>query len=95
MIHNINACTPEELEGLGFAPFTAGEVTGNPEPFFVDGEPRDGVQPIGDEQDCGSVDGTVYISLDGQTGCAVVHNVEDGGEGQTQRQPPQILPTPE
>lgn len=49
-IHNINACTPEELEELGIAPttssITVGEietgvaVTGNPEPLFVDGEPR-------------------------------------------------------
>ncbi len=55
MIHNINACTTEELEELGFAPIATGDVTGNTEPFFVDGEPRDGVQPIGDEQDCGSI----------------------------------------
>ena len=95
MIHNINACTPEELEEFGRAPIATGEVTGNPEPLFVDGDPRYGVQPIGDEQDCGSVDGTFYISSDGQTGCTVVHVLEDGAEGQTQGQPPQILPTPE
>ncbi len=47
-IHNINACTPEELEELGLSPVTGSVAVGeyypvpngeaNPEPLFPDGE---------------------------------------------------------
>ena len=49
-IHNINACTPEELEALGVVPMPSSiavdephpeiEVDDKPEPLFMDGEPR-------------------------------------------------------
>lgn len=54
-IHNINACTPEELKELGIAPTTGSNEVGeyypvpgeepNPEPLFPDGEPQYEVQP--------------------------------------------------
>ena len=106
LIHNINACTPEELEELGIAPITnsiaVGElhpgtaVEGKPEPLFVDGEPQYEVQSYEEsvKQDCGLAGGTVYVNSDGQVGCAIVHDLEDGGEGESQAQPPVVMPQP-
>ena len=106
-IHNINACTPEELEELGLVPVTGSvvaghaEVEGDPEPLFVDGEAQYRVQSLEEtvEQDCRLARGTVYLSSEGQVGCAVVHDLEDGEVGETQEQPPvvmpQVLPTAE
>ena len=64
-IHNINACTPEELEELGnlaaiswiVDPET--EVEGEPEPPFVDGEPVV-------KQECDLAGGTFWASSDGK-----------------------------
>ena len=106
-IHNINACTPEELEELGLVPVTGSvvaghaEVEGDPEPLFVDGEAQYRVQSLEEtvEQDCRLARGTVYLSSEGQVGYAVVHDLEDGEVGETQEQPPvvmpQVLPTAE
>ena len=77
-IHNINACSPKELEGFGVAPTTGsiavgesnpstGEV-GKPEPLFKDGEP--GPIQITDLE-C-SLDQWVYATSEGQTGCVDV-----------------------
>ena len=64
-IHNINACTPEELEELGMTSVTGSIVVGEyypdpnveakPEPLFPDGEPQYEVQSHGDAvvQACG------------------------------------------
>jgi len=106
LIHNINACTPEELEELGWPPkpdpITAGEsrpggegeVEGKPEPLFEDGEPQHEVQSYGEAvyQDGGSAGGTFWASSDGEFGCDMVQVLEDGGEGETQAQPPVIVP---
>ena len=110
-IHNINACTPEELEELGVDPawYTITDVeysddgpnrepiVGEIEPgWAVDGvpEPQYTVQSYEEavEQDCGLVGGTVYVSTDGEIGCVNVHGLEDGGEGETQGQPPVVTP---
>ena len=64
-IHNINACTPEELEELGnlaamswiVDPDTV--VEGEPEPPFVDGEPVT-------NQECDLAGGTFWASSDGK-----------------------------
>ena len=106
-VHNINACTAQELEELGMVPITNSiavgesdpgtEVEGDPEPLFVDGEHQHEVQSHEEAvvQDCGLAGGAVYVSSDGETGCVIVHNVEDGGEGETQAQPPVVVPQPE
>ena len=93
-IHNITACTPEELEELGnlaaiswiVDPDTV--VEGEPEPLFVDGEPVT-------KQECELAGGTVWASSDGKVGCDIVNDLEDGGDGETQAQPPVVRPEPE
>ena len=104
LIHNINACTPEELEELGMAPKTDSiivdkpdpgtEVEGKPEPLFEDNEPQYEVQSYEEAvaQDCGLAGGTVYVTSDGEVGCVIVHDLEDDGEGETQEQPPVVMP---
>ncbi len=90
-IHNINACTAEELEELGnlaaiswiVDPDTV--VEGEPEPPFVDGEPVT-------NQECDLAGGTFWASSDGKVGCDIVNDPEDGGEGETQAQPPVVIP---
>ena len=107
-IHNINACTPEELEELGMAPITGSitqsepdpgtEVGGDPvsPPPFEDVEIPYEVQSYEDavKQDCGLAGGAFYVSSDGEVGCVIVHDLEDGGEGETQAQPPVVMPQP-
>ena len=92
-IHNINACTAEELEELGnlaaiswiVDPDTV--VEGEPEPIFVDGEPVT-------IQECDLAGGTFWASSDGKVGCDIVNDLDGGGEDETQAQPPAIVPTP-
>ena len=94
LIHNRKPCTPEELEELGnlaaiswiVDPGT--EVEGEPEPPFVDGEPVT-------VQECDLAGGTFWASSDGKVGCDIVNDLEDGGEGETQAQPPLVFPEPE
>ena len=100
-IHNINACTAEELEELGnlaaiswiVDPKT--EVEGEPEPLFVDGEP---VYIQTTEQEC-ILDQGVSVTSVGQVGCVDVIVVDDGGQHDIQARPPvmppQILPSAE
>ena len=93
-IHNITACTPEELEELGnlaaiswiVDPDTV--VEGEPEPMFVDGEPVT-------KQECDPARGTFWASSDGKVGCDIVNELHDGREGETQPQPPVVFPEPE
>ena len=80
-IHNINACTPEELEELGLSP-----VTGS----VAEGQSHEEA----DAQDCGLAGGTVYVTADGEMGC-IPHELEDGGVGATPAQPPTVVPEPE
>ena len=106
-IHNINACTPEELEELGMAPVTGSLAVGEyypvpnvepkPEPLFPDGEAQYEVQSHeeADAQDCGLAGGTVYVTADGEMGCNIPHELEDGGVGETPAQPPTVIPEPE
>ena len=97
LIHNINACDEEELEALG-ATYLAGSIaTGEPEPLYEDDEPQYEVQSFEEavEQDCGLAGGTFYVSSDGEFGCVPVQVLEDGGEGETQAQPPVVVPEPE
>ena len=106
-IHNINACTPEELEELGLSPVTGSVAVGeyypvpngeaNPEPLFPDGEAQYEVQSHeeADAQDCGLAGGTVYVTADGEMGCNIPHELEDGGVGETPAQPPTVVPEPE
>ena len=102
-IHNINACTPEELEELGnlaaiswvVDPET--ELEGEPEPLFVDGEPQYEVQSYEEavEQDCGLAGGTFYVTSDGEVGCVVAHDLKDSGEELvSSSQPPTVEPLP-
>ena len=107
LIHNINACTPEELEELGMAPITDSitvdesrpgtAVEGEPEPLYADGEPQYEVQSYEEavKQDCGLAGGTVFLDSDGEVGCIYAHDLDDDGEGETQAQPPVVAPTPE
>ena len=103
LVHNINACTPEELEEQGMTlhgdPGPETEVEGMPEtePLFVDGEPQYQAQSHGeaDEQDCYLAGGVVYASSDGEVGCIIVQDLDDGGEGETQAQPPLVIPETE
>ena len=102
LIHNINACTPEELEELGWPskpdPITVGEsrpggeVEGKAEAAIV--EPQHEVQSYGeaDYQVCGLAGGIFWASSDGEFGCDMVQVLEDGGEGETQAQPPTVVP---
>ncbi len=91
MIHNINACTPEQLEELGnlaaiswiVDPDTV--VEGEPEPPFVDGEPVT-------IQECALAGGIFWATSDGKVGCDIVNDLERDGEGETQAQPPLIYP---
>ena len=78
-IHDISACTHEELEELG-----NGDVQ-------YELQSHDEVVT----QDCGLAGGTVYITSDGEVGCIIVHDLEDGGAGETQEQPPTVLPQPD
>ena len=101
LIHNLNACTPEELEEVEIAPITGsmaeGESEGEPEPLFEDGEPHYEVQSYEEavEQDCGLAAGTVYVTSDGEVGCVIVRDLEDAGEGEKQAQAPIVAPEPE
>ena len=96
-IHNINACSPEELGELGMIPITGSiavgeyhpgvEVEGKPEPLFGDGKVQ-----YESQSDCGSTEGPVYLSADGEFGCVVVHDFEDGGESEIKEQLPVMMP---
>ena len=107
VIHNINACTPDELDELGMAPVTGSIAVGEyypvpgvepkPEPLFPDDEAQCGVQSYEEAvvQDCGLAGGTVYVTADGQVGCNIVHELEDTEAGETPAPPPAIIPGPE
>ena len=130
LVHNINACTPEDLEALSGTTLTDGEaasigmcspevpdctdylvipqgedgelehdseVGDNPEPHFVDGEPGYVVQPLDEaiRDDCDLAGGTVYVTVEGELGCEVVHDLEDSADEQTtSSQPPAVEPEP-
>ena len=102
-IHNLNACTAEELEELGnlaaisWIVDLGTEVEGEIEPLFVDGEPEHEVQTYEEavKQDCDLAGGTFWATSDGKVGCDIVNDPEDGGEGETQAQPPVVFPEPE
>jgi hypothetical protein len=89
LIHNINACDEDDLQALGGAPILGStplapesEVEGKPEPLYVDGEP-------GYEIECDEGEG-VYITSAGEVGCTAPIALEDGGEGESQGQLPQV-----
>ena len=104
-IHNINACTPEELEELGMAPITGSitvgephpetQIEGKPEPLFEDGEPGY-IQTT--EHEC-ALDQGVYVTSEGEVGCVDVIALEDGEQDPVQARPivmpPQVLPAAE
>lgn len=46
-------------------------------------------------QDCGLAGGTVYVTADGEMGCNLPHELEDGGVGETPAQPPTVVSEPE
>ena len=99
-IHNINACTPEELEELGMAPVSGSGPSGQnhavvePDPLFSDGEPQPDLQMYddADAQDCGLAGGVVYLDSDGQMRCTILNDFEAGGTGDIQEQPPAVTP---
>ena len=93
-VHNITACDedigaderypvdPFPMPDLGGPGEPSGfEVEGEPEPIFSDGEPGYIVQSPREaiEMDCGLAGGTVYLTSEGEVGCAVVHDLEDNG----------------
>ena len=106
LVHNINACSPEELEVFGALTDETGEgvetepgsgVGGNPEPLFVDVEPGYTVQSLDEavREDCSLAGGTVYVTFEGELGCEVAHDLEDkGDELVTSSQPPAVEPLP-
>ena len=106
VIHNINACTLDELDELGMAPVTGSIAVGEyypvpdvepgPEPLFPGGDAQCGVQPYEEAvvQDCGLAGGTVYVTADVAIGCNIPHELEDGGVGETPAQPPTVVPEP-
>ncbi len=106
-VHNINACTQEELEEMGMYPMArsiaVGEnhggvkVAGKPEPLFMDSEPQYEVQSYEEavKQDCDLAGGTFWASSDGKVGCDIVNELEDSGEELvSSSQPPTIEPLP-
>ena len=107
LIHNINACTLDELDELGMAPVTGSLTVGEyypvpsvepkPEPLFPGDEAQCGVQSYEEAvvQDCGLAGGTVYVTADGEVGCNIVHELPDGEAGETPATPPAIVPEPE
>ena len=98
VIHNINACTLDELDELGLAQYyTVPGVGPEPEPLFPGDEAPCGVQSYEEAvvQDCGLVGGTVYVTADGEIGCNIVHEIPDGEAGETLVPPPAIVPEPE
>ena len=107
VIHNINACTLDELDELGMAPVTGSIAVGEyypvpsvgpePEPLFPGDEAPCGVQSYEEAvvQDCGLAGGTVYVTADGEIGCDIVHELPDGEAGETPAAPPAIVPEPE
>ena len=105
LVHNINACSPEELEASGALTDETGEDIevepgseyGDTEPLLVDGEPGYTVQPVDEAviEDCSLAGGTVYVTSEGELGCEVVHDLEDDSdELVTFSQPPTIEPLP-
>ncbi len=70
---------------------------GDAEPLIVDGETTYEVQSYEEAviQDCGLAGGTVYATSDGELGCTIADDVDGVGEGETQEQPPTIVPEPE
>ena len=107
VIHNINACTLDELDELGMAPVTGSIAVGEyypvpsvgpePEPLFPGDEAPCGVQSYEEAvvQDCGLAGGTVYVTADGEIGGDIVHELPDGEAGETPAAPPAIVPEPE
>ena len=94
LIHMINACTQEELEALGYSGYAKPFLHGDPEPFFLDDEPKGPVGPMVVGVLCG--DGqAAWITSNGETGCADSFGTLDGEENDgnaTEDEPPQILP---
>ena len=99
-IHNINACSPEELQAFGIYPISGStgiadpsdpgvEVEDQREPGFVDGEP--GYPTPTTAIECGEGEG-VYVTSNGETGCTVTRNLEDDGPQESQGQLPQVEP---
>ena len=107
VIHNINACTLDELDELGMAPVTGSIAVGEyypvpdvepkPEPLFPGDEAQCGVQPYEEAvvQDCGLAGGTVYVTADGEIGCNIVHELPDDEAGERPAMPPAVVPEPE
>ena len=95
VIHNINACTLDELDELGMARYYPVPGVGH-EPLFPGDEAPCGVQSYEEAvvQDCGLAGGTVYVTADGEIGCNIVHELPDDEAGQT-TPPPAIVPEPE
>lgn len=104
LVHNITPCTPEELGELGLVPAVGSiaigepdpetEIEGNREPLFAEGEPMH-VQTT--ERKCVPDQG-LYVTSDGQVGCADVVVLGDAGQTPALEQPPmmpQILPAAE
>lgn len=106
VIHNINACTLDELDELGMALVTGSIAVGEyypvpavepkPEPLFPGDEAPCGVQSYEEAvvQDCSLAGGTVYVTADGEIGCSIVHELPDDEVGET-TPPPAIVPEPE
>ena len=64
----------------------------------MDGEPEHEVQTYEEavKQDCDLAGGGAFwATSDGKVGCDIVNDPEDGGEGETQAQPPVVFPEPE
>ena len=97
-IHNINACTPEELAEMGMAPVSASigidephpgtEVEGKPEPLFEDGEPEYNSTT---QHEC-TLDQGVSVTSDGEAGCVDVIVLNDGEADHSQEQAPVVMP---
>ena len=102
-IHNINACSSEELEELGMTHITGSIAVGE---YHLEGEvegPGGAVEgkhePLFGEavqtesqSDSGSSGFVYYFSADGEFVCVAVHDIEDGGVSEIKEQIPVMMP---
>ena len=104
-IHNINACTPEELKELGGAPIAGSIAVGEPHPVSgpdlgmeVEGKP----EPLIEDAELGYIETTkhecaldqgVSVTSDGQVSCVDVIVLNDGEQDPSQEQSsPAVIP---
>ena len=90
IVHNIDVCSEEELEALGYGELSGPPCCKKPVTGVSDKSEQDseiGIEPNypavalmeGNETHCGIAGGVVYVTSDGSTGCVDGSDVEDSG----------------